>query len=413
MNEILQSLQRNKLRTSLTGFAVAWGIFMLIVLLGAGNGLINAHMANTDAHMDNSMVVFGGQTGKAYEGFKEGRKVTLDDADFVITQTQFTANVERVGAAIEQAGVTIAYGENYVSGTLRGTYPIDAEINKTRLLRGRFINDIDIREQRKVLVLGENQAKELLPRNPLGLVGQTVKAGQMAFTVVGVYETDQSRMGSEVFTAFTTLRTIYNRGDKADRIAFTFHGLPTEQANEAFEKRYRAALNHNHSAAPDDEESIWIWNHFTQAMQMNKATEILQTALWIIGMFTLLSGIVGVSNIMLITVRERTHEIGIRKAIGATPFAILRTIIAESVAITAFFGYIGMILGVAANLYMDATLGSRPIDTGLFKATIFVNPTVGIGTCIGVTLVLIIAGTLAGMIPALKAAKVRPVEALR
>lgn len=413
MNEILQSLQRNKLRTSLTGFAVAWGIFMLIVLLGAGNGLINAHMANTNEHMDNSMVVFGGQTGKAYEGFKEGRKVTLDDADFVITQTQFTANVERVGAAIEQAGVTIAYGENYVSGTLRGTYPIDAEINKTRLLRGRFINDIDIREQRKVLVLGENQAKELLPRNPLGLVGQTVKAGQMAFTVVGVYETDQSRMGSEVFTAFTTLRTIYNRGDKADRIAFTFHGLPTEQANEAFEKRYRAALNHNHSAAPDDEESIWIWNHFTQAMQMNKATEILQTALWIIGMFTLLSGIVGVSNIMLITVRERTHEIGIRKAIGATPFAILRTIIAESVAITAFFGYIGMILGVAANLYMDATLGSRPIDTGLFQATIFVNPTVGIGTCIGVTLVLIIAGTLAGMIPALKAAKVRPVEALR
>ena len=413
MNEILQSLQRNKLRTSLTGFAVAWGIFMLIVLLGAGNGLINAHMANTNEHMDNSMVVFGGQTGKAYEGFKEGRKVTLDDADFVITQTQFTANVERVGAAIEQAGVTIAYGENYVSSTLRGTYPIDAEINKTRLLRGRFINDIDIREQRKVLVLGENQAKELLPRNPLGLVGQTVKAGQMAFTVVGVYETDQSRMGSEVFTAFTTLRTIYNRGDKADRIAFTFHGLPTEQANEAFEKRYRAALNHNHSAAPDDEESIWIWNHFTQAMQMNKATEILQTALWIIGMFTLLSGIVGVSNIMLITVRERTHEIGIRKAIGATPFAILRTIIAESVAITAFFGYIGMILGVAANLYMDATLGSRPIDTGLFKATIFVNPTVGIGTCIGVTLVLIIAGTLAGMIPALKAAKVRPVEALR
>ena len=413
MNEILQSLQRNKLRTSLTGFAVAWGIFMLIVLLGAGNGLINAHMANTNEHMDNSMVVFGGQTGKAYEGFKEGRKVTLDDADFVITQTQFTANVERVGAAIEQAGVTIAYGENYVSSTLRGTYPIDAEINKTRLLRGRFINDIDIREQRKVLVLGENQAKELLPRNPLGLVGQTVKAGQMAFTVVGVYETDQSRMGSEVFTAFTTLRTIYNRGDKADRIAFTFHGLPTEQANEAFETRYRAALNHNHSAAPDDEESIWIWNHFTQAMQMNKATEILQTALWIIGMFTLLSGIVGVSNIMLITVRERTHEIGIRKAIGATPFAILRTIIAESVAITAFFGYIGMILGVAANLYMDATLGSRPIDTGLFKATIFVNPTVGIGTCIGVTLVLIIAGTLAGMIPALKAAKVRPVEALR
>ena len=151
----------------------------------------------------------------------------------------------------------------------------------------------------------------------------------------------------------------------------------------------------------------------SEAMQMAQATNILRVALWIIGLFTLLSGIVGVSNIMLITVRERTREFGIRKAIGASPIKILRIIITESVLVTAFFGYIGMLLGIGADLYMDATLGSKPIETGLFTATMFVNPTVSLGTCIGVTFVLVIAGTIAGLVPAMKAARIRPIEALR
>ena len=148
-------------------------------------------------------------------------------------------------------------------------------------------------------------------------------------------------------------------------------------------------------------------------MKMEKGTRIIRTALWIIGLFTLLSGIVGVSNIMLITVRERTREFGIRKAIGASPASILRIIITESIIVTGFFGYIGMLLGICANLYMDATLGSKPIETGLFTTTVFVNPTVGLGTCFGVTVVLIIAGTIAGLVPSLKAARIRPIEALR
>ena len=146
---------------------------------------------------------------------------------------------------------------------------------------------------------------------------------------------------------------------------------------------------------------------------MAQGMNIIRTALWIIGLFTLLSGIVGVSNIMLITVRERTREFGIRKAIGASPASILRIIITESIVVTGFFGYIGMLLGIGANLYMDATLGSKPIETGLFTATVFVDPTVSLSTCFGVTLVLIIAGTIAGLMPALKAAKIRPIEALR
>ncbi len=412
LNEIWQTLRRNKLRTSLTGFAVAWGIFMLIVLLGAGNGLLNSQTVNTDNWVDNSMEVFGGQTSKPYDGLKEGRGIRLEDTDLQTTQTHFTQHVDRAGSVIQQGGVTVSFGENYISGSLRGVYPLDAVINKTKLVAGRFINDIDIREQRKVLVIPENQARELKPRNTYDLVGQTVRVGEMAFTVIGLEQEDRSKMSSDMATPLTTLRTIYNRGSDIDRIAFTFHGLATEAENAAFEKRYRATINHNHRAAPDDEDAIWIWNRFTQAMQMNQATNILRVALWIIGLFTLLSGIVGVSNIMLITVRERTREFGIRKAIGASPASILHIIITESIAVTAFFGYIGMLLGVAATLYMDATLGSKPIETGLFTATMFVDPTVGLGTCIGVTAVLVIAGTIAGLVPALKAAKVRPIEAL-
>ena len=413
LSEIWQTTQRNKLRTSLTGFAVAWGIFMLIVLLGAGNGLINAQMENNDRWVDNSMMVFSGMTSKAYDGLKEGRDINLDENDLKITQSRFTQNIDKAGGVLYEGGANIAIGENYVSSSLRGVYPVNAEINKTKLVCGRFINDIDIRDRRKVLVIPENQARERLPRAPRSLLGKTVKVGDMAFTVIGIEQEDKSRMSTEVHVPFTTLQTIYNRGNQVGRIVFTFHGLATEEENEAFEARYRATINRQHRAAPDDEDAIWIWNRFTQAMQMAKGMNIIQTALWVIGLFTLLSGIVGVSNIMLITVRERTREFGIRKAIGASPASILRIIITESIVVTGFFGYIGMLLGIGANLYMDATLGSQPIETGLFTTTVFVNPTVSLSTCLGVTLVLIIAGTIAGLMPAMKAAKIRPIEALR
>ena len=411
--EIWQTARRNKLRTSLTGFAVAWGIFMLVVLLGAGNGLINAQMQNNDRYVDNSMMIFGGMTSKPYDGLKEGRDIRLDNNDLATTQSRFIQNVDKAGAVLYEGGATITVGENYVSSSLRGVYPMDQEINKKEIVAGRFINDIDIRDQRKVLILPENQARELVPHNPRSLVGKNVKVGDLAFTVIGIEKEDKSRMSTEVTVPFTTLQTIYNYGNKVGRINFTFHGLMTEKENEAFEERYRATINRQHQAAPDDEDAIWIWNRFTQAMQMAKGLNIIRTALWVIGLFTLLSGIVGVSNIMLITVRERTREFGIRKAIGASPLSILRIIITESIVVTGFFGYIGMLLGVCANLYMDATLGSKPIETGLFTTTVFVDPTVSLGTCVGVTLVLVVAGTIAGLMPALKAAKIRPIEALR
>lgn len=414
LTEIWATARRNKLRTTLTGFAVAWGIFMLIFLLGAGNGLINATQQNSHRYLNTSMVIFGGQTSKAHKGLKEGRKIELNDRDMEITQERFSDNVEEVGAELDHGNTTMSHGKEYTAANISGVYPNDYIINKRDMIYGRFINKIDIRDRRKSIVISDDMAKELSPTGSVAdMLGQIVRMEDLAFHIVGIYQVDKSMMGTDAFIPFTTYRTIYNVGDKTGNIVFSFKGLETEQQNEAFEQRYRANLNGNHGAAPDDEEAVWIWNRFTQAMQMNTGMGMLRTALWIVGIFTLLSGIVGVSNIMLITVKERTHEFGIRKAIGATPWSILRLIIIESIIITTFFGYIGMVLGIAANEYMNATIGNMKVDSGLFTTTMFVNPTVGLDVCINATLLMVVAGTIAGLIPARKAAHVRPIEALR
>ena len=414
LTEIWATARRNKLRTTLTGFAVAWGIFMLIFLLGAGNGLINATQQNSHRYLNTSMVIFGGQTSKAHKGLKEGRRIELNDRDMEITQERFSDNVEEVGAELDHGNTTMSHGKEYTAANISGVYPNDYIINKRDMIYGRFINKIDIRDRRKSIVISDDMAKELSPTgNVEDMLGQIVRMEDLAFHIVGIYQVDKSMMGTDAFIPFTTYRTIYNVGDKTGNIVFSFKGLETEQQNEAFEQRYRANLNGNHGAAPDDEEAVWIWNRFTQAMQMNTGMGMLRTALWIVGIFTLLSGIVGVSNIMLITVKERTHEFGIRKAIGATPWSILRLIIIESIIITTFFGYIGMVLGIAANEYMNATIGNMKVDSGMFTTTMFVNPTVGLDVCINATLLMVVAGTIAGLIPARKAAHVRPIEALR
>ena len=413
IQEIYSTVRHNKLRTALTGFAVAWGIFMLIFLLGAGNGLINATMSNSGRFLKNSMMVGSGQTSKAYNGLKEGRRVSLNDKDINLTNTNFKQNIDEVGATVDQSGVTISLDNLYTSSSLTGVYPNKLKMDKMDILHGRFINQLDLQDKRKVIVISQDQAKELELKDIRTLVGKNVKVGNFAFCVVGIYKSDRSEMNNDAYAPFSTMKTIYNKGDKADYIEYTFHGLSSEAENTAFESRYRARINSNHDAAPDDESALWMWNRFTQSLQMETGMGVIRKALWIIGLFTLLSGIVGVSNIMLITVKERTREFGIRKAIGAKPSSILRLIIVESIIITTFFGYLGMVLGIAANQYMDATIGHMKVDSGLFQATMFLNPTVGLDVCIEATLTLIIAGTLAGYIPARKAARIRPIEALK
>ena len=413
LSEVWSTSKRNKLRTSLTGFAVAWGIFMLIFLLGAGNGLINAQLQQSTRFLANSMRVFPGETSKAYKGLKEGRSITLNDKDILISNKTYGQYVDDVGGRLEQYNVNINYGDNYVaSQSLVGVAPTHPKIDKTEMIAGRFINEIDMKEQRKNVVLSRSQAKEL-SKDYRSLVGKNVKISNLNFQVVGIYKDDESRNNTEAFIAYSTIKTIYAKGDDAGSLEFTIKNLKTQEDNEQFEKNYRASINNNHQAAPNDDRTIWLWNRYMDNIQMNQGIAIMQTALWIVGLFTLLSGIVGVSNIMLITVKERTREFGVRKAIGAKPWSILKLIITESIIITSFFGYIGMVCGVAANEIMDATIGHTTVDTGLFKAAMFVNPTVGLGTCIGATITIVIAGTIAGLIPAIKAARIRPIEALR
>ena len=284
LNEIWQTARRNKLRTGLTGFAVAWGIFMLIVLLGAGNGLINANMTQMNRFLSNSMVVYGGETSMPYQGMKEGRWINLKARDIDISSEEFQTVIDEVGAQYRTSGM-VSNGQQYLTGSIAGVYPNHIKIDKVEMLQGRFINTIDINGKRKVLIISNKQAKELKTH-----VGQFVKVGNFAFKIVGIYK-EQENGRADMFSAYSTIKSIYGaKTDDAGRIEFTFHGLETEGDNEAFEKDYRQRINTTHQAHPDDESAIWLWNRYTQNLQMQKGIGIIRTALWIVGLFTLLSG---------------------------------------------------------------------------------------------------------------------------
>ena len=413
--EIWESVRRNKLRTCLTGFAVSWGIFMLIVLLGAGNGLMNSFMKGGQGFASNSVSVGGGWTSKPYDGLKAGRRIRLDDKDIAVTSGElFAEYVDQVSATVG-TNATVSLGKRSFSGYIDGQYPAAQAMSKIEMRYGRFLNEKDITDCRKVIVMPESTANKLLEngQSTESLLGRYVKVGALAFKVVGISKSDNMRSDNNIYAPFTTVKTVYGKGQEVGSISFTTKNLDTEEANEAFEKQYKAVLNLRHRAAPDDERAIWVWNRAHQDVQMKKGRNILSTALWIIGLFTLLGGIVGVSNIMLITVKERTHEFGIRKAIGASPASITKLIISESVAITAIFGYIGMFLGMVTCMILDKTLGQAKMTVFDEQIAMLVNPGVGLDIALEATLVLIVAGTLAGFFPARKAASVRPIEALR
>lgn len=408
--EVYESIRRNKLRTALAGFSVAWGIFMLIVLLGAGNGLINGFNRHSNDFVSNAMDVSGGYTSQAYDGLKMGRRIKLSDKDVERTD-RFSDLVDDISATISKSSLTVAHGKNSLSSTIDGVYPIAAVMDKKQLYAGRFINDLDIQQCRKVIVLSHTDADLLFDNQSYGdIVGQYIKVNGLSFRVVGLYKADAMMMGSSSYMPYTTLQTIFATGDVIDNITFTFHGINDMKEADQFEADYRAVINTAHRAAPDDRGALWIWNRVKQNIQMNTGSALLQMALWIIGLFTLLSGIVGISNLMLITVKERTHEFGIRKALGARPGKIMQLIIAESIIITSVFGYIGMVIGIYSCQLLGKMMGSFSMMGE--KVDMMVDPGIGLGTAVAATAVLVIAGTFAGMIPAFKATKVRPIEAL-
>ena len=394
--EIWESIRRNKLRTALTGFAVSWGIFMLIVLLGAGNGLMNSFMRGSEGFATNSVEVGGGWTSMPYDGLKAGRRIRLDEGDITITAGElFDQNVDKVTATVSTSA-TVSLKDKSFSASIEGCFPTIQDMEKIEVRYGRFINQADIKGLRKVVVMPESAAENLLKRGTgtETLIGQYINVGNLAYKVVGITKSDRMRGNNQLYAPFTTVKTVYGKGEEVGTISFTTKGLTTEKANEAFEKQYKSAINLRHRASPDDERAIWVWNRAHQDVQMNQGRNILQTALWIIGIFTLLGGIVGVSNIMLITVKERTHEFGIRKAIGA-------------------IGYLGMLLGMLTCTLLDKTLGQSTITVMDEQIAMLVNPGVGLDVALEATLVLIVAGTLAGFFPARRAFQVRPIEALR
>ena len=406
--EIWSTAKRNKLRTSLTGFAVAWGIFMLIFLLGAGNGLINANLDQSGRFLANSMKIFGGQTSKAHKGLKEGRPISLNERDVNMTDKTFDENTEAVGSVLSQYGVNISLGENYISAqNLNGVYPSEADINKREVISGRFINDIDMKERRKVIALWQTQAKELA-HDYLSLVGRDVKVGDLVFKVIGIVKDDKQQQNNDAFIPYTTLKTIYAKGDEAGNIQFEIKGLVTEEQNKEFERNYRAHLNIQHDAAPDDESAVYIWNRYMDNIQMAQGISIIRTALWVIGLFTLLSGIVGVSNIMLITVRERTREFGVMRALGCHKSYIFLLVTIEALIISFLSGMVGMLCGLGCLKALGDIAEMAAGDGTL----VFVNPNVPFYTTLTITAIIIIAGVIAGYIPARQAGKMKIVDAL-
>lgn len=402
VNEILATLRHNKLRTVLTGFAVSWGIFLLIVLLSVSRGLVNGMDAMFGQRDTETVSIRGGYAQKAYKGLKENRRVRLRDKDLPIVASQNGNVAAQVTASIRNDSAVISTTKDYLTGGYMGAFPSELRNSGLDIEKGRFINQSDISSRRRVVVLNSESAETLFgDKDP---VGQLVKICDLSFTVVGTYRQEWRR---DSYIPYTTARAMSGGSDYVNDITVKLKDVKTLEESENAEKGFRSTLGRQHTFADDDNGALWIWNRFSDYLTTSTAMGALGMAVWIIGLLTMLSGIVGVSNIMFVSVRERTHEIGVRRAIGAKPRSILRQIILESVAITTLFGYVGIVLGVLVAQGIAALVG----DGG--EHQILKDPTVDLAIAFQVTLVLIIAGALAGLFPAMKSLKIKPVEALR
>ncbi|HJD92584.1 ABC transporter permease [Bacteroides coprosuis] len=407
--EIYASIKKNKLRTFLTGFAVAWGIFILIVLLGAGNGLLNAFEKNIQRFNTSSISIRGGRTSEAFQGYQRDRRITFKEADIQTLIDKLGEHLENGGGEISIQN-NVSTSKDFILSRIAGVYPSYQITEALEIIQGRFINEIDTKENRKSIVIHEEAVPILFDtKDPLG---QIVTLDSLSYQVVGVYKGGGFRDNSNVYVPLQTLKLIYNKDELSNCSFILNKNIQSEKDNEILEEKLRSVLAQEHHFNPQDKRAVWIWNRLSNFLQQQNASKYLSIAIWVIGIFTLLSGVVGVSNIMLITVKERTKEFGIRKAIGAKPSSILKLVLTESIVITTFFGYFGMLAGIGATEWMNHVAGTKVMDAGAFSQTVFLNPTVDISIAIQATLTLIIAGTIAGYVPARRAVKIKPVDAL-
>ncbi len=399
INEIMQTLRNNKVRTILTGIAVTWGVFMLIVLLGVARGVTNSFDSNMMEGNSTRLRIFGGRTSVPWEGNREGRRIRLEEKDLTTVPNNVPKYVESVTSRINGGG-TISTAKAKVSQSYTGAFPsIIKESIGIDDIEGRFLNQFDIDNTRKVAVLPKYYVNQLFPPDGKDALGKEVNINGLAFKVVGIYE---SQWNQSIYIPFSTARLMASDRNDLGELSVNLKNVATEEDGKEAENLVKNTLAKSHKFDPNDESAVWISNYFTNALSAKEGMQVLDIGVWVLGILTLLTGIVGISNIMFVSVKERTHEIGIRRAIGAKPRKILTQILAEAIAITLIFGYVGIVLGTIVTQIIAKLVGNM-LD----------NPTVSLSIAVEVTIVLVVAGAVAGLFPALKALKVKPVEALR
>lgn len=404
--EIWSSMRKNKLRTFLTGFSVAWGILMLIILLSSGNGLQNGMMSNFDYMATNSIELYSSRTSMPYAGYAEGRSIYLSGKDIEILEEEFP-NVDKVTSSAWYSGGTMTRGKNYINVSMHGVRPEHTEVFKIEILEGRFINRQDIDRQRKVCVISQ-PVREVLFGNE-SPIGKEVIQNGVVWTVAGVYKDYAYGNQNSVFIPYTTGQLIYMQNDPwIGYIVFTLQDINTDEEMAAFEDDVLRRLSFEHNYAPTDKNAIYLYNNFNQFKGMNRIFRGLDMFIWIIGLGTLLAGIVGVSNIMLVIVRERTQEIGVRRAIGARPWSIISQILSESFLLTFIAGILGLAAGVGALSVFEKLIAAT---TELGSDMQPLQISFGLG--ITATLIIIAGSLLAGIIPASRAMKIKAVDAIR
>ena len=399
--EIFSTIEQNKLRTFLTGFSVGWGIFMLIILLGSGKGLQNGVEQEFADDAVNTLWVNGGMTSIAYNGMQPGRRIILKTSDReMLDRLIDTAGKTSVRYDIWQQN-TISYKNKFLSYDIKCVTPNYGEVERVVILKGRFINESDMQSLRKVASIGRLVKEGLF--GDINPIGEMISINSIPFKVVGVFD-DQGgdRDIRRIYIPYSTAQVIYNLENRIGRMPILTNAN-LEQSLE-MEKQIKQLLASTHNFSPDDPRAIHIWNNIENFMEFTNLFSMIRWFIWFIGIMTIIAGIVGVSNIMIIIVKERTKEIGIRKAIGASPASIINLIMMESVLITSFAGYIGLVVG---------TFVLEAISKYVPALDYFRNPEVDIQTALIATLVLVISGAIAGLWPAMKAANVKPIEALR